>query len=98
MSKRSWRYKIEARSGGRPSRQRLATATTATIHDGELKRYAVLVRCTSHRNIIWNPEVLVFATNAEDAKAAAVEKMIDKYLRHQSKRTTWITVGEPKEC
>jgi ABC-type iron transport system FetAB ATPase subunit len=69
-----------------------------TIHDGELKRYAVLVRCTSHRNVIWNPEVLVFATNAEDAKAAAVEKMIDKYLRHQSKRTTWITVGEPKEC
>jgi hypothetical protein len=40
----------------------------------------------------------VFATNTEDAKTAAVEKMIDKYLRHQSKRTTWIAVGEPEEC
>jgi hypothetical protein len=69
-----------------------------TVHDGELKRYAVSVRCTSHQNIIWTSEVLVFATNTEDAKTAAVEKMIDKYLRHQSKRTTWIAVGEPEEC
>jgi hypothetical protein len=69
-----------------------------TIHSGELKRFTVLVRCTSHENI-WTPEggVDVFATGKDEARAAAVEKMCDKYLRHQNLRTDWIVTGEPVE-
>jgi len=69
-----------------------------TVHDGELKRWLVQVKCTSHKRI-WTPEdgVSVFATSAEGAKDAAVGKMIDKYVRHQNKRTRWIAVGEPVE-
>jgi len=77
-----------------------------TIHRGELKRYSVPVRCASHRNI-WRTEdgrktdraeVLVFATSKSKAKIAAVEKMADKYLRHQNKQTYWVVTGEPEEC
>jgi hypothetical protein len=69
-----------------------------TVHEGELKRYSVPVRCVSHRNI-WMPDgVLVFATTVEDAKVAAIEKMVDKYIRHQGKRTHWVTTGEPEQC
>jgi hypothetical protein len=79
----------------------------ATFHQGELKRYSVPVRCVSHRNI-WTCEdgsktsgpidVLVFATNKSGAQVAAIEKMVDKYLRHQNKHTEWIVTGQPKEC
>jgi hypothetical protein len=36
-------------------------------------------------------------TSLEGAKDAAVAKMIDKYMRHQNKRTRWIVTGEPME-
>jgi hypothetical protein len=68
-----------------------------TVHDGELKRYAVQVRCVQPPDIEGGV-VLVFATSERDACAAAIDKMWDKYLRHQNKRTTWITVGEPEEA
>jgi hypothetical protein len=67
-----------------------------TIHGSELKRYSVPVRCTSHISIPQN-SVLVFAIDPRDAKEAAIEKLVDKYLRHQNKRTFWTTVGEPQE-
>ena len=69
-----------------------------TFHEGSFKRWTVPVRCTSHKNI-WTPEdgVSVFAGTAAQAKLAACEKMTDKYLRHQNKRTRWVTTGEPVE-
>jgi hypothetical protein len=39
----------------------------------------------------------VFACNEEKAKWAAIEKIEDKYLRHQNKQTTWVIDGEPVE-
>jgi hypothetical protein len=52
-----------------------------SLHQGELKRYCVPVRCASHPKI-WKPSpgVMVFATSIRGAKFAAVEKMADKYL------------------
>jgi hypothetical protein len=70
-----------------------------SVHAGdELKRWVVQVRCTSHKDI-WTPEfgVTVFATTARGAREAAVEKMQDKYLRHQDLKTTWEVVGKPVE-
>ena len=78
----------------------LVTTSKVTIHGGELRRYSVPVRCTSHKGILLKPEdidVFVFSTNPEDAKIAACEKMTDKYLRHQNKRTRWMVIGEPQE-
>jgi hypothetical protein len=65
---------------------------------GEFRRWVVQVRCTFHSDI-WTPGdgVIVFAGDKQDAREAAVEKMVGKYLRHQDLRTTWEVVGEPKE-
>ena len=71
----------------------------ATFHDGELKRWDVPVRCTS-RNVkaeFANVVMTVFATSEEGARFAAIDKITDKYLRHQNKRTTWVVTGEPVE-
>jgi hypothetical protein len=68
-----------------------------TLHEGDFEQWVVQVRCTSHPNI-WTPEdgVTVFAGNKQEAREAAVDKMADKYLRHQNLQTTWEVVGEPK--
>jgi hypothetical protein len=69
-----------------------------TFQEGDLKRYCVPVRCTSHPDI-WTPEpgVYVFAGDEAGAREAAVEKMQDKYLRHQSTTTEWEVTGDPVE-
>jgi hypothetical protein len=76
--------------------------TSLVLHPGngeEMDRWCVPVRCTSHKNI-WTPEngVVVFACGAEGAKLAAIDKMQDKYLRHQDKFTEWEVIGEPWRC
>jgi hypothetical protein len=66
-----------------------------TLHHGELKRYEVDVESKTRDSRIQKAyhgtrtNVLVFATNREDARAAAVEKMEDKWYRHQGLRTKW---------
>jgi hypothetical protein len=66
-----------------------------TVHRGELKRYEVDVECKTQDSRVkkayngTHTNVLVFATNPEDARAAAVEKMRDKWSRHQCLRTKW---------
>jgi hypothetical protein len=42
--------------------------------------------------------VYVFATGAQEARLAAIDKMADKYLRHQNKRTRWEVTGELVEA
>jgi hypothetical protein len=70
-----------------------------TIHHGELRTYCVPIRCTSHPKFLAQGDdgdfVLVFATSIEGAKLAAVDKMVDKYLRHRNIETTWVITGEP---
>jgi hypothetical protein len=52
-----------------------------TVHRGELKRYEVDVECKTRDSRVqkayngMRTNVLVFATNRKDARAAAVEKM-----------------------
>ena len=71
------------------------TKVKVTVHDGALKRYEVDVECQTSDSRIQKAysgtqtTVLVFATNREDARAAAVEKMQDKWYRNQSLRTKW---------
>jgi hypothetical protein len=74
-------------------------AVKLTIHRDELKRWLVPVRCTSNSKILPpEPGVYVFASSAEEARLAAIDKMADKYLRHQNKRTRWEVTGEPVEA
>jgi hypothetical protein len=74
-------------------------AVKLTIHRDELKRWLVPVRCTSNSKIVPpEPGVYVFATGAQEARLAAIDKMADKYLRHQNKRTRWEVTGEPVEA
>jgi hypothetical protein len=42
--------------------------------------------------------MIVFAATCHGAAIAAIEKIEEKYLRHQNKQTTWIVDGEPVEC
>jgi len=44
------------------------------------------------------PGVYVFASSAQEARLAAIDKMTDKYLRHQNRRTRWEVTGEPMEA
>ncbi len=66
-----------------------------TVHRGELKRYEVDVECKTRDSRVQKAHngartnVLVFATNRKDARTAAVEKMKDKWYRHQGLRTKW---------
>lgn len=69
-----------------------------TFHDGVLKRWSVGVRCVSHRYIPPNDDCVVFACSPEEADAAACDKMQDKWLRHQNKRTRWIVVRAAEEA
>ena len=76
-----------------------------TIHDGELKRYAVHIKCISHPKLTLSvPQgskeqdwTLVFATSPDEAKIAAVEKVVEKFYRNRGLRTRWITTDEPIE-
>jgi hypothetical protein len=60
-----------------------------------LNRFDVDVECETSDNRIqkayggMRTNVLVFATNPEDAGAAAVEKMQDKWYRHRGVRSKW---------
>jgi hypothetical protein len=64
--------------------------------DGELNRFVVPVRCVKPEGI--EPTtVIVFSDTKEDAREAATEKMMDKYLRHQNLQTEWVVTGEPQE-
>ncbi len=71
------------------------TTTRVTLHDGDLKRYEVDVECRTRDIRIQRAyqgtraTVLVFATSHEDARAAAVAKMKDKWYRHQGLQTKW---------
>ena len=54
-----------------------------TMHRGELKRYEVEIECKTRDSRVQKAyngttNVLVFATNREDARVVAVEKMKDK--------------------
>ena len=71
-----------------------------------MRRWSVPVRCVSHSRI-WRTEnggmsnraiMIVFAATCHGAAIAAIEKIEEKYLRHQNKQTTWIVDGEPVEC
>jgi hypothetical protein len=42
--------------------------------------------------------VLVFAGDETAACFVAIDKMRDKYLRHQNMDTEWKVTGEPVEC
>jgi hypothetical protein len=62
-----------------------------------MKRYAVTVKCTTPLRPVrqaygdsLRTDVLVFAGSPEQARVAAVEKMRDKWLRHQDLKTDWI--------
>jgi hypothetical protein len=71
------------------------TVIKATIHRGAMKRYEVDMECKTSDSRVEKAysgrrtNVLVFATNREDARAAAVEKMEDKWYRHQGLRAKW---------
>jgi hypothetical protein len=78
-----------------------------TFHRGDLRRWSVPVRCVSRPHKIWQLpdgsmtdrcEMIVFATSKIGACDAAVDKIVDKYLRHQNKHTKWVVTGEPEEC
>ena len=70
-----------------------------SVHQGELRRWLVPVRCTSNSKIV-PPEsgIYVFATSEQEARLAAIDKMADKYLRHQNKHTRWEVTGDPVEA
>lgn len=51
-----------------------------------MKRYAVRLKSKTGQP---DAETLVFADSEESALEAAVEKMIDKYRRHQNRETDW---------
>jgi hypothetical protein len=76
--------------------ERKMATTKVTIRDGELKRYEVDVECKTQDSRIQKAyqgtrtNVLVFAANREDARAAAIEMIMDKWQRHQGLRTKWI--------
>jgi 1,2-phenylacetyl-CoA epoxidase PaaB subunit len=71
----------------------------ATFHSGGFTRWSVRVQCISHPEIRYNDANVcsVFAGDARNAKLAAIEKMRDKFLRKQNKKTVWMVVGEPWE-
>jgi hypothetical protein len=70
-----------------------------TNHRGDLRRWLVPVRCTSNSKIVSpEPGVYVFATSQQEARLGAIDKMADKYLRHQNKHTRWEVTGEPIEA
>ena len=66
-----------------------------SVHRGELRRYEVDVECKTRDSRVLkayngtHTNVPVFATNRKDARAAAVEKIKDKWYRHQGLRTKW---------
>jgi hypothetical protein len=66
-----------------------------STHGGQLKRYEVDVECKTRDSRVQQAyhgtrtNVLVFATSREHARATAVEKMTDKWYRHQGVRTEW---------
>jgi hypothetical protein len=74
-------------------------AVKLTIHRGELRRWIVPVRCTSNSKIVsLEPGVYVFAVSEQEARLAAIDKMEDKYRRHQNKHTRWEVTGDPVEA
>jgi hypothetical protein len=74
-------------------------AVKFTIQRGELRCWLVPVRCMSNSKIVPpEPGVYVFASSAQEARLAAIDKMTDKYLRHQNRRTRWEVTGEPMEA
>ena len=80
-------------------REKRKRAVKPNIHRGELRRWLVPVRCTSNSKIVPpEPGVYVFATSEQEARLAAIDKMADKYLRHQNKRTRWEVTGDPMEA
>jgi hypothetical protein len=62
---------------------------------GELKRFSVPLRSLTGQDDV---QCLVFACRIEDAGPAAIEKMRDKWLRHQNKHTDWRVIGQIEEC
>jgi hypothetical protein len=61
----------------------------------ELKRFFVPLRSLTGQGDV---ECLVFACRIEDAGPAAIEKMRDKWLRHQNEQTDWRVIGQIQEC
>jgi len=69
------------------------------INRRDLRRWLVPVRCTSNNKIVPpEPGVYVLATSEQEARSAAIDKMADKYLRHQNMRTRWEVTREPVEA
>jgi hypothetical protein len=66
-----------------------------TVHEGGLKRFAVPLRSLTGQG---DAECIVFASSIVHAGPAAVEKMKDKWLRHQNKHTRWKVIGKIVEC
>lgn len=66
-----------------------------TIHvGGEMKRYHVRMSSLTGQG---EADCYVFATSVEHAKEAAIDKMRDKWLRHQDKITEWEVIGDVVE-
>jgi hypothetical protein len=61
----------------------------------ELKRFSVPLRSLTGQGDV---ECLVFVVRIEDAGPAAIEKMRDKWMRHQNKQTDWRVIGQIQEC
>jgi hypothetical protein len=66
-----------------------------TVHKDELKRFSVPLRSMTGQG---DAECVVFASGVKQAGPAAIEKMKDKWLRHQNKRTRWHVIGKIEEC
>lgn len=69
-----------------------------TFHNGPaFKRFAVNIKCTSHPEIT-DTVTFVFAGNEREARAAAIDKMQDKWLFKHNRHTVWIVTDEPEEA
>lgn len=78
---------------------RLYMALKELVEKGDIpvmRRYDVKVECLSHPHLK-QATVTVFAGTATHATHMAIEKIADKYARHQSLDTRWIVIDDPVE-